>query len=163
MKPLPPKQTTKRTRTRCPHGVWVSQCRPCKNKAQRERRRLLQNGEVRRYEKTPKGFLMRAHRNIRSRVEGVQRKKAHLYQGLPACDRHAFYAWSLDNPNFWRLFRQWEAAGYPVRLAPSVNRINPDKGYLLDNIEWVTHSVNSALARPQARKVVSRLYARYGA
>ena len=38
-----------------------------------------------------------------------------------------------------------------------------DKGYLLDNIEWVTHSVNSALARPQARKVVSRLYARYGA
>ena len=102
---------------------------------------------------------MRAHRNIRSRTSGVQWKKAHLYKGLPTCSREDFYAWARDNADFWRLFRAWEAAGYPVKLTPSVNRINPDLGYTLDNMEWLTHSVNSALSRRASTQVVERIYA----
>ena len=33
-----------------------------------------------RYEKTPKGFLMRLYRNMKSRVKGVQQAKHHLYE-----------------------------------------------------------------------------------
>jgi hypothetical protein len=31
------------------------------------------------YEKTPKGYLMRTYRNMKSRVLGIQHKKAHIY------------------------------------------------------------------------------------
>ena len=97
------------------------------------------------YEKTPKGFLMRTYRNMQSRVSGVQRKKAHLYKGLSILPRADFYAWSWDNSIFWRLYRNWAAADYDRRLTPSINRVDSNKGYDLENIEWLTHSVNSSL------------------
>ena len=97
------------------------------------------------YEKTPKGFLMRTYRNMQSRVAGVQRKKAHLYKGLPILLRTDFYAWAWDHPHFWRLYKQWAAAEYDQKLTPSINRVDSTKGYTIDNIEWLTHSVNSSL------------------
>lgn len=102
---------------------------------------------------------MRAYRNMKSRVTGVQRKKAHIYQGLPIPERDAFYAWAWDSPDFWRLYRRWVASGYTRTLTPSVNRIDADKGYVLGNIEWVTHSTNSALARPALRRALEQLRA----
>lgn len=98
------------------------------------------------YEKTPKGFLMRTYRNMQSRVAGIQRKKAHLYQGLPILTRNDFYAWAWDNAEFWRLYKRWAAQDFSDhRLTPSINRINTNFGYTLGNIEWLTHSVNSSL------------------
>jgi hypothetical protein len=102
---------------------------------------------------------MRAYRNMQSRVTGVQKKKAHLYKGLPILPRQDFYAWAKDNPDFWRLYRRWIAAGYDRKLTPSVNRVDPNKGYTLDNIEWLTHSVNSSLARSQTQLALERVYA----
>lgn len=110
------------------------------------------------YEKTPKGFLMRTYRNMQSRVTGVQVKKAHLYKGLMILPRDDFYAWTWENPTFWRLYKQWAATDYDRRLTPSINRINSSKGYLLDNIEWLTHSVNSSLGGSSPkRKSVNNL------
>lgn len=93
---------------------------------------------------------MRAYRNMLSRVRGVQWRKAHLYQGLPILAREDFYAWSLANDEFWRLFQVWRAEGYERRICPSVNRINAAQGYLPGNIEWITHSENSAQIRRAA-------------
>lgn len=136
-----------------------SYCRLCKNTWQRDHRRLNGNVETRAYEKTPNGFLMRAYCNMQSRVTGVQKKKAHLYLGLPILPREEFYSWSKDNSDFWRLYRQWVKSNYQRTLTPSVNRVDPDKGYTLDNIEWLTHSVNSALSRHATTKALERVYA----
>lgn len=98
------------------------------------------------YEKTPKGFLMRTYRNMQSRVAGIQKKKAHLYKGLAILPRNDFYAWAWDNVDFWRLYKQWAATDFTDRrLTPSINRIDSEKGYTIDNIEWLTHSINSSL------------------
>ena len=35
---------------------------------------------------------------------------------------------------------------FDIKLAPSVNRMDSNKGYVLGNIEWLTQSQNSALA-----------------
>jgi hypothetical protein len=134
-------------------------CHVCRNLDQQERRRLNGNIHTKHYEKTPNGFLMRAYRNMESRVTGVQKERAHLYQGLNLLPRESFYIWAKDNPDFWRLYRHWVASGYDRKLTPSVNRIDPDKGYELDNIEWLTHSVNSALARHATYKALERVYA----
>jgi len=97
------------------------------------------------YEKTPKGFLMRAYRNMQSRVRGIQRQKAHLYQGLPILSREEFYKWAWEDYNFWRLYKIWVQAKYDRKLTPSVNRVDSYRGYVLGNIEWLTFSVNSSL------------------
>lgn len=137
-------------------------CRACRLLNQREYRTRNHNIHTKHYEKTPNGFLMRAYRNMQSRVRGIQKKKAHLYQGLSILPRDEFYIWAKSNPDFWRLFRQWVASGYNRKLTPSVNRIDPDRGYELDNIEWLSHSLNSGLARRATTQALERVYALAG-
>ena len=104
------------------------------------------------YEKTPKGFLMRTYRNMQSRVTGVQKKKAHLYLGLSILSRADFYAWAWDNVEFWRLYKRWAATDFDRKLTPSINRIDTTEGYILGNIEWLTHSANSALGSTSPKR-----------
>lgn len=109
-------------------------------KAWRER---TGNASTKKYEKTKKGFLMRCYRNMQSRITGVQKLKAHLYQGKSLLPRADFYEFSLKSNSFHQLFDEWEAHDYPQTLTPSINRIDADLGYELGNIEWITHSENS--------------------
>lgn len=86
---------------------------------------------------------MRCYRNMLSRVTGVQAAKFHLYRGKSILAKEDFYAWALQDEMFHRLFDAWEASGYQMKFAPSVDRINSSFGYELGNMEWVTHSENS--------------------
>lgn len=122
-----------------------------KAKWQRENRAKNGNLSTKRYEKTKNGFLMRTYRNMFSRVSGIQRKKAHLYFGKPIMEKSDFYIWALSSKDFHELFGLWEVASYDRRLTPSIDRINPDDGYVPENIRWVTHSQNSRQTRRQKK------------
>jgi hypothetical protein len=115
-------------------------------KKQREYRRANGNAVTRRYERTKKGKLMRTYRNMQSRVLGILQKKAHLYRGLEILGREEFYDWALSSPEFHALYDGWVESGYRCGFSPSVDRIDPSKGYTLDNMEWVSHSENSRRA-----------------
>lgn len=110
---------------------------------QRNYRRLNNNSSTKKYEKTPKGFLMRLYRNMQSRVDGVQKIKFHLYDGKSILDRDIFYEWAFNSEKFKELYSQYVFSGFDRKLAPSVDRIDSSKGYELTNMEWVTHSENS--------------------
>jgi len=110
---------------------------------QREYRRNNGNAVTKKYERTKKGKLMRNYRNMESRVQGIQWRKYHLYQGKPILSRQDFYDWAMACPEFHRLFEEWEASNYDRKLSPTVDRIDPSKGYEPANMEWVTHSENS--------------------
>jgi hypothetical protein len=112
---------------------------------QRAHRAANGNIETRRYEKTISGFLMRAYRNMLSRVKGIQPKGRHHYVGLSILPRKEFYALSKGDPVFSLLYHQWKDAGYIRVLTPSVNRINSREGYTNYNIEWLTLAENSRL------------------
>lgn len=112
-------------------------------KYQRERRLLNGNRDTKTYEKTMNGYLMRMYRNMKSRVTGVQSKKAHLYKGKELMDKELFYEFAKCSPMFRTLFYQYEESDYTQKLAPTPDRIDSTKGYTIDNIQWVTHSVNS--------------------
>ena len=109
------------------------------NLTHNQRRRSACN----KYERTPKGFLMRKYRNMQSRVTGVQRSKYHLYRGKTLLDRQSFYNWAVKQESFWNLYYDWVESGYSRKLCPSVDRINSALGYEINNMEWVTHSENS--------------------
>lgn len=95
------------------------------------------------YEKTKRGFLMRIYRNMQSRVDGVQKKKHHLYAGKSLLPRADFYAWALASERFHELFAAYEASQFDRKLAPSADRVDSGAGYEIDNMEWVTHAENS--------------------
>jgi hypothetical protein len=118
-------------------------CRACRLAIQRERRRANGNADTLKYEKSKKGFLMRAYRNMKSRITGVQQAKFHLYEGKRLLPKDQFYEWAINSKDFHRLFDAWEAGGYDRKLTPSVDRVDSDHGYWLWNMEWVTHSENS--------------------
>lgn len=120
--------------------------REYKNKMQRERRKLTNNYDTNKYEKTFKGFLMRKYRNMQSRVTGVQWRKFHLYGGKELLDRKEFYKWSFSSESLLLLWNNWIKNNYERKLCPTVDRIDPKKGYTLDNMRWITHSENSSLS-----------------
>jgi hypothetical protein len=110
---------------------------------QKERRKQTNNAYTKKYEKTLGGFIMRMYRNMKSRVSGVQKEKHHLYEGKEILSKEEFYEWALCSPMFRVLWPTYVSSGYPQKLAPTVDRKDSTKGYTLDNMEWVTHSVNS--------------------
>lgn len=110
---------------------------------QRQYRKRVANKVVHKYEKTPNGFLMRLYRNMKSRVTGVQKLKYHLYKDKELLDKQTFYEWSKSSKQFWKLYKVWVKSNFDRKLTPSVDRINPQKGYEIGNMEWVTHGENS--------------------
>lgn len=118
-------------------------CRSCRNAMQRERRKSSLNKSTRVYERTHKGFLMRAYSNMKARITGVQKQNYHLYSGKELLSREEFYRWAESSKEFKSLFEQWEKSHYNRKLTPSVDRVNSKLGYILSNMEWVTSSENS--------------------
>jgi hypothetical protein len=121
---------------------------------QREYRKLTKNIHTIRYEKTINGFLVRLYRNMKSRVTGIQHKKAHLYKGLCILPKEEFYTWAKTSAEFNTLFDRWKNAKYARKLTPTVDRVDSSKGYELSNMQWLTHSENSrggSIARHKAR------------
>lgn len=110
---------------------------------QRQRRKANGNQDTKKYEKTIDGFLMRLYRNMKSRVTGVQKQKFHLYQDKELISKEEFYEWAKCSPMFYCLFYQYRDNGFERKQAPSVDRLDSSKGYTLENMQWVTMSVNS--------------------
>lgn len=110
---------------------------------QRIRRAKTGNATTKKYERTKGGKLMRCYRNMMSRVTGIQYKKEHLYLGKEILSREDFYEFSKNDKSFNELFDAWVASDYDRKLTPSVDRIDSNKGYVLGNIQWITHSENS--------------------
>lgn len=120
-----------------------NQCRPCRNIIQTEYRNKIGPKEYMKYEKTQQGFLMRAYRNMKSRVTGIQKAKYHLYDHCSLLDKELFYKWAWSDSNFIMLYQCWILANRDRKLTPSVDRIDSSKGYDLSNMRWITHSENS--------------------
>ena len=112
---------------------------------QREYRAKTNNAATKKYERTKKGKLMRLYRNMTSRVSGIQKKKAHLYEGKEILAKSSFYEWALASQEFHVMFDAWEASDYDRKLTPTVDRIDSSQGYCVENMRWLTHSENSRL------------------
>lgn len=123
-----------------------------KNAKQREYRQKIGDACTKKYEKTPKGYLMRKYRNMQSRILGIQKKNDYLYVGLELLSREDFYNWANSTSEFIDMFKVYEQSGYSMKLAPTVDRIDATRGYSIDNMRWLTHSENSRLGSLSKRR-----------
>ena len=115
------------------------------NAKQRAYRHKNKDVVSKRYEKTLNGYRMRMYRNMLSRIKGIQYKKAHLYVGKELLSKEDFYNCIDNNDDYIRIFKEYERLGYPMKFAPSIDRIDPSIGYVLSNMRIITHSENSRL------------------
>lgn len=91
---------------------------------------------------------------MESRVKGIQKKKAHLYQNVELLSRDDFKKWANSCEELKVMFKIWEESNYNKKLCPSIDRIDSLKGYTIENMRWLTHSENSRLgAISDKRKV----------
>lgn len=120
--------------------MWTKEQRNAWQRAYR-----ITNGDAntKKYERTLNGFLVRKYRNMQSRVLGIQKLKSHLYKGKFLLPREDFYRWATQSDKFHKLWVIWVNSGHDRKLCPSVDRVDSSKGYILENMEWVTHSENS--------------------
>jgi hypothetical protein len=114
-----------------------SHCKSCVAKNKREH-----------YKNTKRSkhhYILKTYERMSNRVKGHHKNKRHLYLGLPICSREEFYRWAMDHEAFHKLWDEWKKAGMPMKLKPSIDRIIPESGYVLYNMDWLTHSENSRL------------------
>lgn len=126
------------------------ECKECCNLRQRLYRINNSNKLTKTYEKSLNGYLVRTYRNMLSRVKGILKKKAHLYEGLEILSKEKFYEWSLAS-NYPELLKNYKDSGYDMKLAPSIDRKDPLMGYVIGNIRWITHSENSSNTRQKGK------------
>lgn len=82
---------------------------------------------------------------IRARINGNPDHDPYKrYEGKQRCSEQEFV--DFCNKNKEKLLVMWHAylqSGKDLRLAPSVDRIDPDEGYTIDNLQFVIYGYNS--------------------
>lgn len=86
---------------------------------------------------------------IRTRLTTIKRriKLNRDYQNLPICSAGEFFDWSIRSKTLSKLFKAWNDSGHQNRLIPTVDRIDPKKGYVVGNIRWMVLHENSGRSR----------------
>lgn len=65
------------------------------------------------------------------------------YFGKDICTKEEFIGKFLEDPEFLRLFVNWQQNEFKRKFAPSIDRIDNEKGYKIDNLRFTSHYENS--------------------
>jgi len=99
------------------------------------------------YRRTKRGFLNQTYQNMKKRVEGKNLRSSKYYIGLKLMDKEEFLYYSESSIKFHNLWLFWRNKKFTRKYSPSVDRIDKNKGYTMDNIRWITLGFNSSRKR----------------
>lgn len=92
---------------------------------------------------TKRGYLESKYSAMLSRVQGnTNHPSRHVWMGLEICSRKDFYMWCRTQWSFHKLWIQYSRTRN-IKIAPSIDRIDGQRGYVPENMQWITHSENS--------------------
>lgn len=117
-----------------------------KNYYHENKEKVLRNLRERRKQKRKSDYRYIAkcrHYDMKKRVKGKQQNHKGAI-GTSVCDWKEFWNWCRNNKyNFDKIHEVWEASGFARKYAPSIDRIDNDKGYIPSNMRWITVSKNA--------------------
>ncbi len=92
----------------------------------------------------PKHFLRKVHIGIKNRCDKSSSKNnMKYYYGKEYCTRDEFIDKFINDSNFLKLFKEWQKSDFLYDKTPSVDRINNEGDYTLDNMQFLTVAENS--------------------
>lgn len=119
----------------------LNKCKECTKRYARERdTRAI---DMKRYRTNPDRYLKHKYYMMKSRCLG--KTGHHSYDGRALLTEKEWQNFCLETQEeFMSLFVSWQNSGYQRKFAPSIDRIDNDRGYVLGNIQWLSQSENSA-------------------
>ena len=71
---------------------------------------------------------------------------------MPEYDLEELRTWMFAQDEFWKIHREWVVSGYLKGKAPSIDRIDNDIHYTIDNIRVMTWEENDRLGNISTAK-----------
>jgi hypothetical protein len=126
---------------------FLGKCKECAKEDSRGRGKEKQ-ADIREYDKLRyrtdiarlKGHK---YRGIKNRCEGGHKNRIYFVEGLKYLTADEYDVWWENNiQDFEHCYGVWVEPGFKNKFAPSIDRIDNTKGYVADNMQWLTFSVN---------------------
>lgn len=84
--------------------------------------------------------------SMNRRIKGLTKHSKLL--GKDIISKKEFLDWCIKNKQkFIKIYNYWEKCGYKRKFAPSIDRIDNTKGYIVGNLQWLTQSDNAKKQR----------------
>lgn len=112
----------------------------------REHMKKATYNRVRKLKKTLEGYASLQYSRMQARVRGQGKSDydREKYMGLEILSKEEFTNFVLSSKVYRGLWEQYVASGFERRLAPTIDRLDPDEGYTLDNMQIVPCFVNNS-------------------
>lgn len=123
---------------------YARQCKKCHMNIYCKNYQNSQKGIIkkREYKYSIRGILNKKYNAMKDRVLG---KSIHTCssKGKELCSKQEFIEWfETSKEEFMVIYNIWKDNNFQRRYAPSIDRINNNKGYSVDNLQWLSNIDN---------------------
>lgn len=119
----------------------LNKCKECTKRYIRERD--TREIDKKRYRTNPDRYLKHKYYMIRRRcTHETKGHRAYLGREYLSPSEWSYFC-EKTYGDFIKLFRKWQESDFKRAEAPSIDRIDNEKGYTIGNLQWLTQSQNS--------------------
>lgn len=90
----------------------------------------------------PSFYLGTCYSEISRRCKTFDIKRP-KYFGKIKCSKEEFINKFINDKTFLELYKNWQVNEFKRKFSPSIDRIDNNKDYTLDNIQFIQHNINS--------------------
>ena len=125
----------------------LNKCKECTKKDTRKNTKLnkeyYRKYDWERHHKSPSRFLSHKYKGIVQRATRSKGVRPTGATGKPYLSEEEWKLWCEETKDiFEKLWKEWKESGFNIKKVPSVDRIDNDKGYTKENLQWLTFQGN---------------------